>query len=201
MGHGRGRTVGTGPEFQDLVREYLDSLYNYALVLVRQAEDAEDLLQESLVRAYQGFDTFDPSLTFKPWIFTIMRNVHIDRHRRRRVRPTEEPLGDGNDAEPALPMEGPLYSIPFAPEAILLRRETVEQVREAIRRLPSPLREIVELRDLEGLSYREIATIVSRPIGTVMSRLYRGRNLLRTHLVEPAPRPGAQGISVRHDGL
>jgi RNA polymerase sigma-70 factor (ECF subfamily) len=193
--------VGTGPEFQDLVRKYLDSLYNYALVLVRQAEDAEDLLQESLARAYQGFDTFDPSLTFKPWIFTIMRNVHVDRHRRRRVRPTEEPFGDGHDAEPAMPMEGPLYCIPFAPEEILLRRETVEQVREAIRRLPPPLREIVELRDLEGLSYREIATIVSRPMGTVMSRLYRGRNLLRTHLVEPSPRPGAPGISVRHDGL
>jgi RNA polymerase sigma-70 factor (ECF subfamily) len=196
-----GRGVGTGPEFEDLVRKYLDSLYNYALVLTRQAEDAEDLLQESLVRAYQGFDTFDPSLNFKPWIFTIMRNVQIDRHRRRRVRPTEEPLGGDEDAGPAVPMEGPLYSIPFAPEDILLRRETVEQVREAIRRLPAPLREIVELRDIEGLSYREIATIVSRPIGTVMSRLFRGRNLLRTHLVEPLPRPGEPGVSVRHDGL
>jgi RNA polymerase sigma-70 factor (ECF subfamily) len=193
--------VGTGPEFEDLVRKYLDSLYNYALVLTRQSEDAEDLLQESLVRAYQGFDTFDPSLSFKPWIFTVMRNVQIDRHRRRRVRPTEEPLRGDEDAEPALPLEGPLYSIPFAPEDILLRRETVEQVRDAIRRLPPPLREIVELRDIEGLSYREIATIVSRPIGTVMSRLFRGRNLLRTHLVEPTLRPGESGISVRHDGL
>jgi RNA polymerase sigma-70 factor (ECF subfamily) len=193
--------VGTGPEFEDLVRKYLDSLYNYALVLARHAEDGEDLLQESLVRAYQGFDTFDPSLSFKPWIFTIMRNVHIDRHRRRRVRPPEEPVGGDEDAEPPVPMEGPLYSIPFAPEDILLRRETVEQVRDAIRRLPPPLREIVELRDIEGLSYREIATIVSRPMGTVMSRLFRGRNLLRTYLVEPALRPGEPGISVRHDGL
>jgi RNA polymerase sigma-70 factor (ECF subfamily) len=195
-----GENVGREPEFQDLVHKYLDSLYNYALVLTRQAEDAEDLLQESLVRAYQGFDTFNPTLSFKPWMFTIMRNVQIDRYRRRRARPMEEPLEGDAEPEPAVPMEGPLYSIPFAPEDILLRRETVEQVREAIRRLPPPLREIVELRDIEGLSYREIATIVSRPIGTVMSRLYRGRNLLRTHLVEPAPRPGEQGISVR-DGL
>lgn len=98
-------------------------------------------------------------------------------------------------------MESPLYSIPLAPEDILLRRETVDQVREAIRRLPPLLREIVELRDIEGLPYREIATIVSRPVGTVMSRLYRGRNLLRTYLVEPSQRPGEKGIGVRNDGL
>jgi RNA polymerase sigma-70 factor, ECF subfamily len=193
--------VNRGSEFQDLVRTYLDSLYNYALVLTRQTQDAEDLVQESLVRAYEGFDTFDRSLSFRPWIFTVMRNVQIDRQRRRRVRPSEEPLGGDEGAEPGMPMESPLYAIPFAPEDILLRRETVEQVREAIRRLPPPLREIVELRDIEGLSYREIAAIVCRPIGTVMSRLYRGRNLLRTYLVEPAPRPGETGIGVRTDGL
>jgi len=86
-------------------------------------------------------------------------------------------------------VESPLCSIPLAPEDILLRREAVEQVREAIRHLPPLLREIVELRDIEGLSYHEIATILSRPVGTVMSRLYRGRNLLRTYLVEPPQRP------------
>jgi RNA polymerase sigma-70 factor, ECF subfamily len=187
-------------EFQGLVRTYLDSLYNYALVLTRRAEDAEDLLQEGLVRAYEGFGTFDRSLSFKPWILTIVRNVQIDRQRRRRVRPPEESLAP-DEAEPVVPMEGPLCSIPLAPEDILLRRETVEQVRDAIRRLPPLLREIVELRDIEGLSYREIATIVGRPIGTVMSRLYRGRNLLRTYLIESAPRPGEKGIGVRHDRL
>ncbi|HEV8641574.1 MAG TPA: sigma-70 family RNA polymerase sigma factor [Methylomirabilota bacterium] len=193
--------MDTGSEFQGLVRKYLNSLYNYALVLTRRVEDAEDLLQESLVRAYDGFHTFDRSLSFKPWIFTIMRNVQIDRQRRRRVRPAEDPLGREEEAEPVVSMESPLYSIPLAPEDILLRRETVDQVREAIRRLPPLLREIVELRDIEGLPYREIATIVSRPVGTVMSRLYRGRNLLRTYLVEPSQRPGEKGIGVRNDGL
>jgi RNA polymerase sigma-70 factor (ECF subfamily) len=183
--------VDTGSEFQDLVRQYLNALYNYALVLTRRTEEAEDLLQESLVRAFEGFDTFDRSLSFKPWMFTVMRNVQIDRLRRRRRRPSEAPLGDDEDAESAVLLENPLYAIPLAPEDILLRRETVEHVRDAIRHLPPPLREIVELRDIEGLSYREIATIVSRPLGTVMSRLYRGRNLLRTYLVErtPAARP------------
>lgn len=188
-------------EFQDLVRKYLNSLYNYALVLTRHVEDAEDLLQESLVRAYGGLHTFDRSLRFKPWIFTIIRNVQIDRQRRRRVRPSEAPLGREEEAEPVVSTESPLYSIPLAPEDILVRRETVERVRDAIRRLPPLLRETVELRDIEGLSYGEIATIVSRPIGTVMSRLYRGRNLLRTYLVESHQRPGEKGVGVRSDGL
>jgi RNA polymerase sigma-70 factor (ECF subfamily) len=187
-------------EFQGLVRTYLDSLYNYALVLTRRAEDAEDLLQESLVRAYQGFDSFDRSLSFKPWMLTIVRNVQTDRRRRQRARPLEESLGP-DEAEPVVATSGPLFSIPLAPEDILLRRETVEQVRDAIRRLPPLLREIVELRDIEGLAYREIATVVGRPIGTVMSRLYRGRNLLRTYLIETAPRPDEKGIGARHDRL
>jgi RNA polymerase sigma-70 factor, ECF subfamily len=193
--------VDRGSEFQDLVRKYLDSLYNYALVLTRQVEAAEDLLQESLVRAYDGFHTFDRAQTFKPWIFTIIRNAQIDRQRRQRVRPSEEPLGREEEAEPVVSMESPLCSIPLAPEDILVRRETVEQVRGAIRRLPPLLREVVELRDIEGLAYREIAAIVSRPIGTVMSRLYRGRNLLRTYLVERPQRPGERGVGVRSDGL
>jgi RNA polymerase sigma-70 factor (ECF subfamily) len=187
-------------EFQGLVRTYLDSLYNYALVLTRRAEDAEDLLQESLVRAYQGFDSFDRSLSFKPWMLTIVRNVQTDRRRRQRARPLEESLGP-DEAEPVVATSEPLFSIPLAPEDILLRRETVEQVRDAIRRLPPLLREIVELRDIEGLAYREIATVVGRPIGTVMSRLYRGRNLLRTYLIETSPRPDEKGIGARHDRL
>lgn len=191
--------MDSSSEFQDTVHQYLDSLYNYALVLARQ--DAEDLLQESLARAYRGFRAFDRSQSFRPWIFTIMRNVQIDRLRRRRLQPSDEALGRPKEAEPVVSLEDPLCSIPLAPEDILLRRETVEQVREAIRHLPPLLREIVELRDIEGLSYREIATIVSRPVGTVMSRLYRGRNLLRTYLVEPRERRGEKGIGVRNDGL
>lgn len=193
--------MGRESEFQEFVRGYLNSLYNYAMVLTRRAEDAEDLLQESLVRAYDGFHTFDRSLSFKPWIFTVMRNVQIDRQRHRRGQPSQEPLGAEENADSPASMESPLYSIPLAPEDILLRRETVEQVREAIHRLPPALREIVELRDIEGLSYRQIALVVSRPVGTVMSRLYRGRNLLRTYLVEPPQRPDDKRLGVRNHGL
>jgi RNA polymerase sigma-70 factor, ECF subfamily len=179
--------VATGTEFQAYVRGCLDSLHNYAALLARPPEDHEDLLQDALIRGFRGFDSFDRALPFKAWMFGIIRNTYIDRHRRRKARPLEEPL---EDAPASAPLDSPLYAIPLAPEDVLLRQETVEQVREAIRRLPLLMREVVELRDIEGLSYREIAAVLGRPIGTVMSRLYRGRNLLRTYLVEPRRQDG-----------
>ncbi len=174
-------------EFQAHIAGCLDSLHNYTLLLVRPPDDHEDLLQESLLRAFRGFDSYDPDLPFKAWVFGIIRNTHIDRHRRRKASPLEDPL---NDAQSTSMLYSPLFSIPLAPEAILLRQETIEHVREGIRRLPILMREVVELRDIEGLSYRTIATIIDRPIGTVMSRLYRGRNLLRTYLVDPRRQDG-----------
>jgi len=197
--------VDSGVEYQGLVVSHLDSLYNYALVLTRRSEDAEDLLQEVLVRGFQGFAGFDRSLSFKSWMFTIIKNTYIDRFRRQRRLPAEEPLWSSGE-EPTLSLDNPLCSVPLAPEDLLLRREAIEQVREAIRQLPEEMREVVELRDVEGLSYREIAHVVNRPIGTVMSRLYRGRNLLRTCLVElrravEQPPRAADQASKAHDRL
>jgi len=189
--------VDNSGEFQAEVSGCLDSLYGYALLLARSSQDAEDLLQDSLVRAFRGFDSFDRGLSFKAWMLRIVRNAHIDRQRRRKARPVEEPPWDDADSPAGASSDSPLYSIPLAPEDILLRRETVERVREGIRRLPPPMREVVELREIEGLSYLEIAAIVDRPVGTVMSRLYRGRNLLRTYLVEPMRQDGP--ARVRHE--
>ena len=182
--------MDNGVEFQAYVRGCLDSLHSYALLLARPPEDHEDLLQDALIRGFRGFDSFDRALPFKAWMFGIIRNTYIDRHRRRKARPAEEPL---EDEQPPATLDSPLYAIPLAPEDILVRQETVAQVREAIRRLPVLMREVVELRDIEGLSYREIAAVLDRPIGTVMSRLYRGRNLLRMYLVEPRRQDGEAG--------
>jgi RNA polymerase sigma-70 factor (ECF subfamily) len=186
-------------EFHRLALDHLDSLYNYAKLLARKPEDSEDLLQEALVRAFRAFRRFDRSLSYKAWMFTIIKNAHIDRLRRQRSSVIEEHAGNDWPVE-AMSAESPLSSIPLAPDDILLRRETIGQVRDAIRRLPPALQEVVELRDIEGLSYHQIAGIVNRPLGTVMSRLYRGRNLLRTFLVEPqrASQNAARGIT---DGL
>ena len=173
-------------EFQAFIAGCLDSLHNYAMLLARPPEDHEDL-QESLLKAFNGFESFDRKLPFKAWVFGIIRNAHIDRQRRRKGATLEDPL---NDNQTAGLLQSPLFSIPLAPEDILLRQETIERVREGIRRLPTLMREVVELRDIEGLSYRTISTVIDRPIGTVMSRLYRGRNLLRTYLVDPRRQDG-----------
>jgi len=157
------------------------------MLLARPPEDYEDLLQGSLLKAFDGFDTFDCDLPFKAWVFAIIRNTRSARQRRRKTSSLEDPL---NDTQAAGLLQSPLFSIPLAPEDILVRQETVERVREGIRRLPTLMREVVELRDIEGLSYRTISTIIDRPIGTVMSRLYRGRNLLRTYLVDPRRQDG-----------
>ncbi len=180
--------MGEPSDFERLILERVESLYNYAFVLTKRPDDAEDLLQDGLARAFERFRLFDRSMTFNAWIFTVIRNAHVDRLRKRRVRVLGErsPLS-GEDADCAVTVDSPLYAIPLDPEAILARRESLDRLRDAIQQLPTDMREVIELRDVEGLSYREIAAIVNRPIGTVMSRLYRGRNLLRTYLVQAEP--------------
>lgn len=173
-------------EYQQLVLIHLDSLHNYAKILTRSPEETEDLLQETLLRAYRSFGSFDRSFDCKVWLFKIMRNAQIDRMRRKHARPVEEGWPGFDGLEPDTRKEVSLYPVPMNPEEILLRRLTIEEVRTAIRNLPPLWREIVELREIEGLSYQEIAEIIGKPIGTVMSRLYRGRNLLRSALEDPS---------------
>ena len=175
-------------EFQAVVMANLDSLFGYARVLTRRTSDAEDLLQDVLLRAYRAFGSFDRKLSVKAWLFKIMKNAYIDRERRRRARPVEgewangdERATDGERGARTLPGEMFLY-VPLSPEDILLRHLTIEGVREGIRRLPAVWRQVVELREIEGLSYQEIAEVIGKPIGTVMSRLSRGRDLLRASL-------------------
>jgi RNA polymerase sigma-70 factor, ECF subfamily len=174
-------------DFERLVLEQFDSFWGYAVSLTGRADQAQDLLQDALARGFERFALFDRTLSFKAWMFTIIRNLYVDQLRKgggRRLEESPEWLSSENPSE--VP-ESPLYAIPLDPEAILAQRESVERLRDAIDHLPAEMREVVELRDIEGLSYREIAIIVKRPIGTVMSRLYRGRNLLRSFLVGPKP--------------
>jgi RNA polymerase sigma-70 factor, ECF subfamily len=160
-------------EFQAIVLANLDSLYSYARVLTGRSWEAEDLLQDVLLRAFRGFGSFDRNLSAKAWMFKILKNAYIDRGRRARARPVEE--------------EWAVDPVPLSPdpEDLLMRTVTAEAVREGIRGLPVIWREVVELREIEGLSYQEIAEVIGKPIGTVMSRLSRGRDLLRATLQEP----------------
>jgi RNA polymerase sigma-70 factor (ECF subfamily) len=172
--------VDDAVQYQELALKYLDSLYSYARLLTRDDPEAEDLLQETLLRGFKHRATLDPALNPKAWLFKVMRNAHIDRCRGRSARPVEVVLANGEHPEPGGPDD--LRPRLLDPEEILLRRAAIAEVRSAIRQLPPILREAVELRDIEGLSYREIAAVIGRPIGTVMSRLARGRNLLRSAL-------------------
>jgi RNA polymerase sigma-70 factor (ECF subfamily) len=187
--------VDDAVRYQELALKYLDSLYGYARLLTRDDSEAEDLLQETMLRGFRHRGSLDPTQNPKAWLFRIMRNAHIDRCRGRSARPAEVVLTNGDGPEP-----GELQDLRprlLDPEEILLRRLAIADVRAAIRELPPVLREAVELRDIEGLSYREIAAVIGRPIGTVMSRLARGRNLLREALQahhHPIPPERSRGV-------
>src|SRR5437899_2116356 len=126
-------------DFERLMLEQLDSLWNYALNLTRRSDQAQDLLQDALARGFERFELFDRSLSFKAWMFTIIRHIHVDHLRKSdALRPeTPEWLAEGA----AEISESPLYAIPLDPEAILAHRESVERLQEAIRHLPAEIRE------------------------------------------------------------
>jgi RNA polymerase sigma-70 factor, ECF subfamily len=176
--------MGGHSTFQELVEGHFDSLYNYARMLARNPAEAEDLFQETLLRALRGIQTFDQGRNVKVWLFKIMKNAYVDDCRRRKRMPPVAPLDLAPRGAQPDAGDGWLSTTPLNPEEILLRRLAIEQVRDAIRQLPPHLREVVELRDIEGLAYQEIADLLDTPVGTVMSRLFRGRNLLRAFLLD-----------------
>lgn len=171
----------------------LHSLYSYARLLAPSDPEADDLLQETLLRAYRAFASFNRDLSFRAWALKIMRNANIDRLRRLRTHPENAEL-PGESGAPEAGGEALFSPVPVSPEEIVVRRIAIEKVRAGIARLPAPLREVVQLREIQGLSYREIAAVIQAPVGTVMSRLYRGRNLLRSLLREAGHEPAANGL-------
>jgi len=154
--------------FEATILPHLDAASNFARWLTRNDEEAEDVVQDSCVRALRYFSSLRDD-DARAWFFAIVRNTWYTRASR---RPVVAGAGspDGTHAEPF--DEGP------DPEAQLLQQDTVARVRDAIGQLPVEFREVIVLREMEGLSYKEIATVVRVPIGTVMSRLSRARERL-----------------------
>jgi RNA polymerase sigma-70 factor (ECF subfamily) len=169
--------------------EYLDGLYGYALVLTRNHAEAEDLVQETYVRAMQAIGRLRADSNIKGWLFTILRNVWFNQLRKRRNAPQmieiEAEDGVANSIVEPSKDSYDLY---------VSKMET-EQVRKAIQELPVEFREIILLREYEDLSYLEIAGVLDCPVGTVMSRLGRARAKLRIML--SATLKGADSTSVR----
>ncbi len=169
-------TAGSDSGFAATALEHIDALYGYALTLTRDKTEAEDLVQETYLRAVRAANQPAPEENLKAWLFVIMRNAwfNIARHNQygRRVfevETDEGPVGIASDAT-------------SNPHVVYLRKLEREQVRAEIANLPCAYREIVVLRDLEGFSYHEIATVLNCPAGTVMSRLGRAREKLREAL-------------------
>jgi len=166
-------------EFEEVALVHLDALYRSALRLTHNRAEAEDLVQEACLRAFKNFHRFNPGTNCRAWLFTIMRNAFLNRLR----RAGRELLGkDSSAAESAL--ERVTASAPARdnPEEEFFQTVLHGDVDRALRSLPLVFREAVILADLEGLNYKEVAQVLDCPIGTVMSRLARGRHLLRQAL-------------------
>lgn len=161
--------------FRDAALPYLDDVYTLARYLLRDAADADDAVQECYLRALRHFDSYrGPAM--KPWLFSILRNVCHAEFARRASAPAaavEDAPDDFNDAAPLW------HEAQESPETQLLRRRDATTVRRLIEALAEPFRETIVLREIQNMSYREIAEIVGAPVGTVMSRLARARAMLR----------------------
>jgi RNA polymerase sigma-70 factor (ECF subfamily) len=180
---------------------YLDQMYSAALRYTRNPADAEDLVQETFAKAYDKFHQFRAGTNLKAWLYRILTNSYINRYRRQQRRPEEVSA----DADPDFSLYDRIANSTVAPtEQQVLEQLTDVEVRQALSDLPEPFRIAVYLADVEGFSYAEISQIMDTPIGTVMSRLHRGRSRLQKALytyalqrglvdVDPDDREDARG--------
>ncbi|MET4431260.1 sigma-70 family RNA polymerase sigma factor [Mycolicibacterium sp. 624] len=166
----------------------LDQLYRAAMRMTGNRADAEDLLQDAMLRAYKGFGSFTQGTNLKAWLYRILTTTHINRHRSRQRRPAEWLTDQPADWQlrPQQPMLPGLRSA----EVQALEALPDERIVAALQQLPLAARMAVYYADVEGLRYAEIAQIMDTPVGTVMSRLHRGRQRLRVSLAEVARERG-----------
>lgn len=171
-----------GWNFEAAAMPFVDSLYNTAYRMTRNAEDAEDLVQETYLKAYRYYDKFEEGTNFKAWLFKIMKNTFINNYRKRQQAPQVTDFAEIEESAEAQVNED-LVKPAKNPEEEFLENVLDEDVQQALDLLPPDYRMVVLLADLEGFSYKEIADILEVPVGTVMSRLYRGRKLLEAAML------------------
>jgi len=189
--------------FEELAMPLFDSLYNFARWFVHNQNDAEDLVQDTYLKALRSFASFQPGTNFRAWMFRILKNTFLSSCSKLERRMTV--AMDSEEDFPVLPATS------VTPESLLIERSGDDAVRRAIEQLPVIFREVILLCDVEDASYREIAEILSIPIGTVMSRLARARKAVRESLrstpgaplsAEAAQRAGAmREVSIDQDSL
>jgi RNA polymerase sigma-70 factor, ECF subfamily len=165
---------GRSKEFEKLAVPLLDPLYNFACWLSGDQDEAKDLVQESFAKALKAFGSFRPGTNFRAWMFRILRNTFLTSRTGLERRNTSQEDEEG--------FEDAVVSTE-TPELALIRRADTELVRNAIAQLAPIFQEVVLLADIEEMKYQEVAEALGIPIGTVMSRLARGRKQIRAHIV------------------
>jgi len=178
--------------FEQEALKHLDALYRTALRMTRNPQDAEDLVQETYLRAYRFFDQFQPGTNLRAWLFKILTNSYINTYRKASAEPRNTSLEDTEEFSlyHQMAREMQTGSLGWDVEAQVLDRFAEADIREAIEKLPEAFRMTVLLADVEGFSYKDIAEITGVSKGTVMSRLFRGRRLLQKALWERARAAG-----------
>jgi RNA polymerase sigma-70 factor (ECF subfamily) len=187
--------------FADQAMEFAPQLYSAAMRMTRNQADAEDLVQEAYMRGYRSFHTFQQGTNLRAWLFRILTNAYINRYRAKQRRPQETDLNDVED----LYLYRRLGSMETAAASMSAEEQfldifTDDEVKTALEELPENFRLPVLLADVEGFAYKEIAEMLDIPIGTVMSRLHRGRKAMQRALYDYAEARGLTSSSVDGDG-
>ena len=179
--------------FEDEALVYADALYGTALRMTRNPSDAEDLVQETFLRAFRSWDRFETGTNLKAWLFKIMTNLFISSYRQRRREPVTVSTDQTEEFDLYRNLVDNGAGVGRSAESIVLEGLVDDDVKAALSSLPENFRIPVLLADVQGFSYREIADMLAIPIGTVMSRLHRGRKALQKALWEKAVASGLVG--------
>lgn len=177
-------------DFDDEIIPHMDALYNFALRLTTDPNDAEDLVQDTIVKAYRFFSSYEKGTNAKAWMFRILKNSFINNYRKTSKKPSQVDYDEVSSYYESIRAERTETS---DLESLMFREMMDDDLSNALTRLPEDFRTVVLLCDVEGYTYEEIANMLDVPIGTIRSRLHRGRNLLKTELLEYAKKRGYTG--------
>lgn len=179
-------------DFERDAMQYAPQLYSAALRMTRNSADAEDIVQETFLKAYRAYDSFEEGTNLKAWLYRILTNTYINKYRKQQRRPSEVELGELQDLY-LFRRLGESSGASYSAEKEALDQFVDTDIIEALESLPESFRMPVVLADVDGFSYKEIADILDIPIGTVMSRLHRGRKALQRKLWNVAEERGIAG--------